>query len=289
MGQIPALPVARHQLAEGGGVGEGEEVHSFRVVGGRGDGPEEQLGADGDAHPRLGHGQGGDGVLRLQNQLGLEVVAAEILIYNVPGAVAPLNEDEGQVLKGLDVRPFGILPANLPRLRAKELVGEGAGYHHHQPLLSEGDGGHPLHDDGLEADNQVGPAVGQLVLQLGGVALKEGKLHLGKLRPEPGQNIGQQGQPAGVGDAHPQHPQILLVDVPHLGQILAVQVQNLGGGVHQQPPRVGEGQLWGAGEQLHVQLPLQIADVVGQGLLGDVQPLRRPGDVQLFRHHEEVL
>ncbi len=68
-----------------------------------------------------------------------------------------------------------------------------------------------------------------------------------------------------------------------------MQVQNLGGGVHQQPPRVGEGQLGGAGEQLHIQLPLQVADVVGQGLLGDVQPLRRPGDVQLLRHHKEVL
>ena len=192
------------------------------------------------------------------------------------------------MLKGLDIRPLGVLPANLFRLRAEELVGKGAGYHHHQPLLGQGDGGYPIHDDGLEADNQIGPAVRQLVLQLGGVALEQRKFHLGKFCPEPGQDIGQQGQAAGVGDSHPQHPQVLLVDIPHLGQVLAVQVQNLGGGVHQQPPRVGQRQLGGAGEQLHSQLPLQVADMVGQGLLGDVQTLRRPGDVQLLCHHEEV-
>ena len=68
-----------------------------------------------------------------------------------------------------------------------------------------------------------------------------------------------------------------------------MEVQNLGGGIHQHVPRVGEGQLRRTGKELHVQLPLQIGDVVGQGLLGDVQPLRRPGDVQLLRHHKEVL
>ena len=91
-----------------------------------------------------------------------------------------------------------------------------------------------------------------------------------------------------MGDAHPQGPHVLLVDVPHLRQVLPVQVQDLGGGVHQQSPRVGQRQLGGPGEQLHVQLPLQIGDVVGQGLLRDIQPLRRPGDVQFLRYGEEI-
>lgn len=289
MGEVAAFPVAGHQFAERGGVGKGEDVHPGGVGAGGGDGPQEQLRADGDAHPGLGHGQGGHGVFRLQDELGLEVVAAEILVHDVPGAVAPLDEHKGQVLKGPDVRPLGELEADLLRLLAEEPVGEGPGHHHGQPLLGEGDGGHPLHDDGLKADNQVGPPVGQLVLQLRGVALEQGKFHLGELGPEFWQDLGQQRQPAGVGDAHPQHPQVLLVDVPHLGQVLAVQVQNLGGGVNQQPPRVGQRQLGGPGEQLYVQLPLQIADVVGQRLLGDIQPFRRPGDVQLLRHHEKVL
>ena len=53
-------------------------------------------------------------------------------------------------------------------------------------------------------------------------------------------------------------------------------------------PGIGERQLGGAGEQLDVQLPLHIADVVGQGLLGDVEALRGSGDIQLLRHHQEI-
>ena len=40
---------SRHQLAEHGGVGQGEQVHPRRAVGGGRDGPEEKLRADG--HP----------------------------------------------------------------------------------------------------------------------------------------------------------------------------------------------------------------------------------------------
>ena len=91
-----------------------------------------------------------------------------------------------------------------------------------------------------------------------------------------------------MGDAHPQYAHVLLVDIAHLGEILTVEVQNLGGGIHQKPARIGEGQLGRAGEQLHVQFPFQVANVIGQRLLGDVQPFRRPGDVQLFGHHQEI-
>lgn len=68
-----------------------------------------------------------------------------------------------------------------------------------------------------------------------------------------------------------------------------MQIQDLGGRVHQQVSGIGQRQLGGAGEQLHIQLPLHVADVVAQRLLGDIQPLGSPGDVQLLRHHEEIL
>ena len=192
------------------------------------------------------------------------------------------------MLEGVDVRPGGELLPDLAGPLPEDLVGEGLGDHHHQLLLGEGDHLHPLHHNGLEADDQVHPAVGQLVLQVGGVALKQGKFHHGKLRLELGEDFRQEGQAAGVGDAHPEHPHVVAVDVAHLGQKLAVQVQDLGGRLHQKVAGVGEGQLGGAGEQLHVQLLLHVADVVAQGLLGDEQTLRRPGDVQLLGYKQEI-
>ena len=68
-----------------------------------------------------------------------------------------------------------------------------------------------------------------------------------------------------------------------------MQVQDLGGSLHQQAAGVGQRQLGGAGEQLHIQLLLHVADVVAQGLLGDEQALGGPGDVQLLRHKQEIL
>ena len=102
----------------------------------------------------------------------------------------------------------------------------------------------------------------QFVLQVGGVALKEGEFHHGKLGLEFGQHLRQQSQTAGVGDAQTEHAHVVAVDVAHLGQVLAVQVQNLGGSLHQQIPRVGQGQLGRAGKELDIQLPLHVADVV---------------------------
>ena len=77
-----------------------------------------------------------------------------------------------------------------------------------------------------------------------------------------GQDLRQHRQAAGVGDPHPQHPHIVPVDIPHLVEVLAVQIQDLGGRVHQQVSGIGQRQLGGAGEQLHIQLPLHVADVV---------------------------
>ena len=97
------------------------------------------------------------------------------------------------MLEGVDVRPGGELLPDLVGPVPEDLVGEGLGHHHHQGLLREGDHLHPLHHNGLEADDQIYPAVGQLVLQVGGVALEEGELHHGELSLELGQDIRQQG------------------------------------------------------------------------------------------------
>ena len=96
MGQIPVTAVAHHQLTEGGGVGEGEEIHILSRRRGGGKGPEEQLRADGDANARFRHGEGRDGVFRLQNQLGTEIVAVEIVIHDVAGAVAFFDENKNE-------------------------------------------------------------------------------------------------------------------------------------------------------------------------------------------------
>ena len=130
--------------------------------------------------------------------------------------------------------------------------------------------------------------MGQLILQVGGVALKQRKFHHGKLRLKLREYIRQQGQSAGMGDPQAQQAHIMAVDVPHLGQILAVKIQDLGGSLHQQVPRIGQGQLGGTGEQLHIQLLFHVADVVAQRLLGDVQPLRGPRDIQFLCHKQEI-
>ena len=136
--------------------------------------------------------------------------------------------------------------------------------------LYQGQGFNPLQGNRLKADDQIDPPVGQFVLQLVGVALEQRKFHHGELLPEAGQDLGQQGQTAGVGNPQPQHAHIVAADVPHLGEILGMQIQNLSCGVYQQLSCISQRQLGGAGEQFHVQLPLHIGDVVGQGLLGNI-------------------
>ena len=64
--------------------------------------------------------------------------------------------------------------------------------------------------------------MGQLVLQVGGVTLKQGKFHHGELRLKFRQYVRQQGQAAGMGDPQAQQAHVMPVDVPYLGQILAV-------------------------------------------------------------------
>ena len=188
------------------------------------DGPQEQLGTDDDAHPLPGHSQGGDRVLRLQDDLGLEVAPAQVLVYDAPHPVAPLEQDEGHLPEGGDIRPLGVLGPHLLRPGTEHLVGEDLGHHHDEPVLGQGDGLHPLQHDGVEGDDQIHPAVGQLVLQLGGVAFEHGELHHGEFSAELGQDLRQHRQAAGVGDPHPQHPHVMPVNISYLIEILAVKL-----------------------------------------------------------------
>ena len=66
--------------------------------------------------------------------------------------------------------------------------------------------------------------------------------------------------------------------------------QDLLGVLQKDGPVGGEGDgPGGAEKELGVQLLLQGADLPGDGGLGDVQSLRRPGEVQILRHLEEAL
>ena len=144
-------------------------------------------------------------------------MAAEVLIHNAAGAVAPFDQNKGHVLEGVDVCTGGKLPAHLLCPLPEDLVGKAAGHYQHQVLLGEGYHLHTLHHDGLEADDQIHTAVGQLILQMGGVSLKQREFYHGELCLKLGQHLGQQSQPAGVGDAHPEHSHVLAVDIPHFG------------------------------------------------------------------------
>ena len=146
-----------------------------------------------------------------------------------------------------------------------------------------------VQNDGLEADDQVHPPVGELCFQLGGVSFEKREFHQGKFFPEGGQDMGQKRKAAGVGDAHPQRAQVVAVDIADLGEKLAVEIQDLGGGLHQLVAGVSQREFGRTGEELDVQFPLHIGNVVGQRLLGDIQPLGGAGDVQLFRNHQKIL
>ena len=180
----------------------------------------------------------GDGVLGLQNQLGLEEVAAEILVHRAAGAVAPLNEDKGHVLEGVDVRPeencSRISPARSPKISSVKDLGT--------TIISfssvRGTTSTPSIMMGWKQTIRSTRPWGQLVLQVGGSCPRTGKNStMGNSAWNWGRNLRQEGQAAGVGDAHPEDTHVVAVDVAHLGQKLAVQVQDLGGRLHQQGRR----------------------------------------------------
>ena len=78
--------------------------------------------------------------------------------------------------------------------------------------------------------------------------------------------------------------------VPELGGGDFQLSQNLLGVLQEDGPVGGEGdRAGGPAEEPGVQLLLQGADLPGDGGLGDVQGLRRPGEVQMLRHLDEAL
>ena len=73
------------------------------------------------------------------------------------------------------------------------------------------------------------------------------------------------------------------------GGPLIPTVEQRPGDVQQCPPGRGEGDVAPvAGEQLRPQRRLQAPYLLAERRLGNMQPLRGPGEIQLFRHGDEI-
>ena len=89
------------------------------------------------------------------------------------------------------------------------------------------------------------------------------------------------------GPPHGARPQLqraplLLLDVGEdVLQVPLLLPHHLGKG-EDELPRAGEGQCWLPVQQGAAVVLLQAVDVVAEGLLGDIQPLGRPGHVQVL-------
>ena len=105
---------------------------------------------------------------------------------------------------------------------------------------------------------------------------------------ERGQQPREQGLAPGVADADAQLPRVVVIEVVQLHVELPMDVPDLLGGGLQSLARGGQGEAGVALEELHVQLLLQLADLPGQGLLGDVEALGGSRHVHLLRHGQEV-
>ena len=103
------------------------------------------------------------------------------------------------------------------------------------------------------------------------------------------QKTGQQGLAPGVADADPELAGIVVVEVVQFQMELPLDGPDLLGGGLQPLSGGREGEAGIAFEKLHVQLIFQLADLPGQGLLGDVEALGRPCHVHLLRHRQKVL
>ena len=102
------------------------------------------------------------------------------------------------------------------------------------------------------------------------------------------QDGGQDSPAAGVGYAHPQLALPVVFRVAGHLIYLPLDVHGPGRVGLELPPGIGQGQRRGAVEQRHAQFLLQLADVAGERLLGDVKSGSRAGDVQLLRRGQEV-
>ena len=143
-----------------------------------------------------------------------------------------------------------------------------------------------LHQVGVIAVGQhhrkVHLPVGDLLLQVGGQPLHKAHLHPGVLLLESRQNDGQElGAPGHAGPKAQGAPLLVLHVGEDVLQIPLLLPHHLGKGQHELP-RAGEGQGGLPVKQLGAVILLQTLDVVAQGLLRDVQPLRGLGHVQIL-------
>ncbi len=124
--------------------------------------------------------------------------------------------------------------------------------------------------------------------QLGHRGLVEHHLHVGVLLLKQGQHIGQEGGPPPGG--HPDVEHRPLLEVPQVADQLPVQkALPLQIGVEQLPRRGELQRRVGAVQQDHPQAALQLGQVLAQVGLGEIQPLRRPGDAPLLDDGEEIV
>ena len=136
---------------------------------------------------------------------------------------------------------------------------------------------------------QVGQPPAQPVQHIVAAAVPQAVAHPGELLPEPGDPPGAQiGGPA----LHRSQTQRARDAVLHGGQLLpglVLQVQQLGRPLKEKAALLRQGQPpLAPDKQRHPQLLLQRPDLVAQGRLAHIQPLRRPGDIQLLCHSQKV-
>lgn len=151
-----------------------------------------------------------------------------------------------------------------------------------------------LHDDAVEglghaADHHVdGPGLERADL-IGRGELPQRHPDLGVVEAEAPEQRQQQVVQAAVHEPDPQVPGLAPGRPAQRPGCLVQLVEQVVGVVQQTPSGGGEAQWPGAAiQQLDPQLTLQLAQLLAQRRLGDVQPRGRAADVQLLRRRDEV-
>ena len=133
-----------------------------------------------------------------------------------------------------------------------------------------------------EDHGEVQLSVGHHSLQLSGEGVGKTDLHQRIAAVEVGQQLGEDPGPPHGARPQLQRAPLLLLDVGEdVLQVPLLLPHHLGKG-EDELPRAGEGQCWLPVQQGAAVVLLQAVDVVAEGLLGDIQPLGRPGHVQVL-------
>ena len=271
---------------------QGEGVH--RIPGGlgrwqQGLAGQKQLRIDGEAHALHGQGEGGLDVPCFQQDPGRDVVSGKEPVRHAPDPILPIEEDKGQIPEGGDVHPVGEGAAHLVGPRPKQLPHEGLRHHQEQPLPADFGGLKGVQIPGHIADEQIDPALGQVFLELRGGSLQNGHGDARMPLVKGGQQPGEQGLAPGVADADPELAGVVVVQIIQLQMELPFDGADLLGGGLQPLPGGGEGEPGVPLKELGSQLLLQLADLPGQGLFGDVEALGGLRHVHLLGHDQKVL